>query len=413
MGQRSSLALGARFFYKKDEKILLARKKRKEKKVEVVRNNRYARAGGVIRTAWSVGKEVYKHREAIKRLGSSFRKHRKQALVKDIRGIQSVPKKASKTMGKRMSNYRRSGSDSGRNPRFTSTKGKRKQSGRRKKKKLVLVTSKQVKKWNKGAKDAQIDLATSHQHERVQLSTNSVANSSKFANHTGFNITRLEQMIDDLVYINTSTSTATEEISNTLSIKQQFINCRVGSTATWYNNFGVPLWVDVYCYVPKVDTNLLPDIFFANGLVDVNASATSVFVYPSWSKELTKAWGIHSHKRVCLGPGESVHLGYKYHMPNYDPTFSDSHAFDYQKKSGAHTYAVRVEGCIGHDDTTELVGTSIAKIDWKIDFHVKTVYPGGFKGTRYKTVEPANSQSNGTVIGWPTNASNTKFNLST
>ena len=47
-----------------------------------------------------------------------------------------------------------------RNPRFTTPKGK-KRSGHRKKR-YVIVTKRQIKKWDKGAKNAKIDLATHH-----------------------------------------------------------------------------------------------------------------------------------------------------------------------------------------------------------------------------------------------------------
>lgn len=297
----------------------------------------------------------------------------------------------------------------GRNPRFTKSKGPSRTKKRKGKK--VLVSSKQVKKWNKASTNALGDMGIHHEWLRHAHQTICAANESIFENSTGTTVLVLQSMMDQLPVTNTSGATVTfNDTSFVGATRQQKVLVEVGSNCIFANNFGTPVWVDVYCFEPNKDTGLEPSTTIDSGLADNGAvSNTNFAVYPSWSKEFTSLWNIHKHKRVCLAPGESCNLGYKKKF-QYQPAVVDSHSLEYQKRYGGHCYGVRVEGTIGHSETTATnVGTGIAGVDWLENIHVKVTYPAGTKMINYKVTDNATVQTGGTVVGWPSNAANTIY----
>lgn len=297
-----------------------------------------------------------------------------------------------------------------RNPRFTRPIGKKRRTS--KKKGYVLVTKRQVKKWNKGAKDASTDLGNFIKCFRAVANFTCGANASSFASLEAYGVAALHADTSALEYFDPTTSPPTLVTTNTSSLTQQSkIQVEVSTIATWANNYGVPLWIDCYCMVPKVDTDIHPGTIFASGLVDQGSpSSTSVFVYPSWSKALTTLYEFKSHKKVCLAPGESVSLNYSRTF-QFDPSYTDTHNLDFQEKLGSHFYCARLEGCVGHSKTTPAnVGSGISEVDYNMRRYTKVRYAAGIKTTRYKVTDNGAAQTDGTVLGWPGDASNTVFN---
>lgn len=300
-----------------------------------------------------------------------------------------------------------------RNPRFNAPKKSYKK-GAYKTRHDKSVSAKQIKKWNKAASNALIDISYYHHYERKAKVVSCVANSSAFDTTTGLNMSSLEGKLSAVPMVDTSVSPpvkADTDLTPTSStnFSQQF-DIKYGTHAQWSNNYAVPVWIDAYCLVPKEDTIHSPVTAFANGLVDQgNVSATSVHVFPSHSATFNQFWKINDHKRVCLAPGESVHLGYKKGF-KFDPSHIDFDSSDYQAKYGSHTYATRIQGCFGHSLTTPAnTGSSIASVDLVVDEHLKLKYEGGIKMTNYTMVDVALAQTGGTVIGWPGNAANTVY----
>lgn len=304
-----------------------------------------------------------------------------------------------------------------RKPRFTSTRGKRRGGKRRHHKpKGYIVSTKQVKKWNRAAVNALIDISTMHWQERSVNQSICGLNESSFniESLAGFGLAGLRDAIDQrkiqndaAVAVNLTQNVTTQEASNK-------IKCKVASSAHWCNNFAVPFWADVYCFVPAVDHNITPATAFTNGMEDLGLvdgdggpSVTSHFAYPTSSPVLRQIWKIASHKRVCLAPGESLTLGY-HRSFTYDNSVQDAHISVYQTKLGAHVFGVRLEGCFGHAtaDPTQL-GTGTASCDWYVDRHVEVKYDAG--GAKYKTYEYTDGATAETAVinGWPTNAENT------
>lgn len=302
----------------------------------------------------------------------------------------------------------------GRNPRFTkSIKSKHKH--RKTKKKLVIVSTKQVKKWNKAAVDAKIDVSLMRNHVRSVQQSSSARNASSFSQEsTPFSVTKLRDACDARKIQNVA-ATAVNLTQNVIAqTALNKLDVRVSAQAHYFNNFAIPFWVDVYCWVPRVDSGGGPVTNFVAGMVDVglvdaaSPSITSVFVYPSMSGDLMKFWKIASHKKVCLGPGESVSLGFQKKF-KWSPSFTQAHTDTFQEAYGSHVFTVRLQGCFGHAvDVTSELGVGATSLDWYVDRLVEVKYDAN--GAKYRTEEFDTAQmtaASAIVVGWKSNAENT------
>lgn len=319
---------------------------------------------------------------------------------------------------------KRSGGNGGggsgrRNPRFTKPTTKKKRG--KSKKKLVIVSKKQVKKWNKTASKVNIGLST---FKKTFAHTNQhtvAANVSKFERCSIFNLTALKDTLSAVPLSNNVTVANYDVAAMTKSVKWYI---KVSSSARWVNNFAVPVWVDVYCMVPKVDTSIEPVQYFTEGLVDIGGiAANSIYTYPSVSKNLTAVYGFHSHRKVCLAPGEEVMLYFQKRV-TWDPSHSQSHVDEMQDKLGGHVYMVRLMGVTGHainlpagsggaNLPTTNVGLSTGSVDFRADTSVKVTYDSGNLSMKnYEhDVTALTAQTDGTIVGWASNAANTNYNV--
>lgn len=346
--------------------------------------------------------------------GSNGGNERPRKKARSSREAKEEDTGSNKDMGKRARRYHRSATGSRRNPRFTKKIGKR-NGGRKRGKKLVIVSKRQVKKWNTAAKNAKIDIGTTHDYFREHLQTSCIANGSRFQISANYTVTQLVDFVASNSTWVKDTTTNPATISGPVNPQpsaaaqqQQKYQLEIQSKGCWFNNNAQPFWVDVYCWTPKGATALQPEVAFQAGLTDKGSTDfTSPFVYPSHSDVLMKSWKIQSHKRVCLAPGESVTLYFRKKV-KYDPSFVDSQTDIYQEALGSHAYCVRLEGCVGHSLTTPAnVGTAIAKVDFIKDQHVIFKYSADMQSTRYIFTTPDSAQTGGTVIGWPSDADNT------
>lgn len=301
--------------------------------------------------------------------------------------------------------------DWSRNPRYTKGVNTFKKKRGHKKKKLVLVSKKQVKKWNKAAVDANTDLS---KYEHRYLSTHIVtcaANKMKFDVCYNFDATVLEAMLNAVPYANKD-GLMTNRNPTSLTY-DQVLKLKMFSTGTWYNNYAVPVWVNVYIMTPEEDTSTTPLLAYADGMTSINQSdQDNVLCYPSQSPILRTLWKNASTKQVCLQPGESVSLSLKRSI-SYDPATQDASNLSFRKAIGAHQYLVRVQGALGHGVSVATnVGTSIAGVDFKCSTSLKMKYDSGagkVENISY-TTSALGAQTGGTVIGWATNAENTAYN---
>lgn len=301
----------------------------------------------------------------------------------------------------------------GRNPRFTKPiKGKGKR--RKHKKKLVIVSTKQVKKWNKAAVNAKIDLSLMRNHVRtVKQSTSLINRSSLTQEVIPFNVTELLNATDKRKIRNVAATSANLTQNVTTETGAQSLSISLSRTAHCFNNFAIPFWVDLYSTVPKVDQGGGPVATYTAGMTDMGLvdgtgpDATSIFGYPTMSQDFRKFWKIVKHKRVCLGPGESLSINFKKKF-KWSPSSTQAHSDAFQPSIGGHVFMVRLQGCYGHatSDATQL-GVGATSLDWYVDQLVECQYDAN--GAKYVTEEFIDTMDAETsiIVGWPNNAENT------
>lgn len=313
----------------------------------------------------------------------------------------------------RIRNMPRNTSSRGRNPRFTKSVGT-KRKHYKKKKQLVIVSKKQVKKWNKAAVNAKIDLSVMRNHVRSITQSTSLINSSSLSQETTpFNVTQLINACDERKIRNVAATSANLIQDVTTETSAQSLAIKLSRSAHFFNNFAIPFWVDVYSCVPKVDQGGGPAATFVAGMTDMGLvdgtgpSATSIFAYPTQSQDFNKFWKIAKHKKVCLGPGESVSLHFKKSF-KWSPSQTQAHSDGFQPSLGGHVFMVRLQGCYGHATTTTTqLGVGATSCDWYVDQLVECTYDAN--GAKYKTEQFIDSMNAATavIVGWPNNAENT------
>lgn len=302
-------------------------------------------------------------------------------------------------------------------PRYTKSTNPRKGKRRHTKSKKVLVSKKQVKKWNKASKDASIDLSN-YKYTYMRAGRYSCApNQSTFEIAFGFDLTTLKGYMGHVPFYDATSATPTAAVTKDPTAFTNFnqtLHLKVSSQMKWINNYGVPVSVSVYCFVPKDSVNDNPKTLFENGLGDDDGAPdkNNVFTYPSNSKQLSDQYETHSMKKVVLQPGEEVFLGFKKKF-TWNPSATVSDTDEYQKKLGGHAYCVRLQGVFGHNSVTPFhTAFSQAAIDVNGSACVKLRYDSGLTGganfNKYDTSQ-LTAPANDVVIGWPSDGSNVKF----
>ncbi len=368
-------------------------------------------------------KKGAKRSDRFKKDNKSNKRGREEESKPTKENIKKAKKETSKNskdnMGKR---YAKGGGSSGggRNPRFT--KKVKKRSGRKKKKSAkVLVSKKQVSKWNKAAGNAILDIGHYHHKTRTVQLVTCFSNKSSYTDVQKWGLTALKAAVNQLGMVQANAGAASTLITTDVSLAtySQKLDVTVYSHQFLSNNYAVPVWVDLYLYCPKQNTPSAPEGFITNGFVHQGAPTDSTditnmstFFYPTQVREVTRIYEIKKHKRVCLSPGESLDMYFTKHF-TFDPTIATDINEEYQPKYGAHVFAVRLEGVFGHSFTAPStnLGTSVGALDTYNKTYVDIKYDAGAKIETEEWNSTTTAQSGGTVVGWTSNCANTLFNL--
>jgi len=161
------------------------------------------------------------------------------------------------------------------------------------------------------------------------------------------------------------------------------------------NNYSVPCVVDCYFLNVKKDTNIEPDTAMSNSLADLsNAAITSPLIYPTDCHDFTDLYKIVKHKKQLLNPGQEFNFSGSCPSFSYDVSLSDSHTSSYQKYFNGSVMLTRVEGVMGHGQTSgvgQLKGG--VDIEWRRIHHVE--YEGGVNTTYIEVSDsPGNIEGN-------------------
>lgn len=225
------------------------------------------------------------------------------------------------------------------------------------------------------------------------------ANTKESNTITGLNTSLIETSLANLRYWNESTggytdASPTGTASAELRISKVFSKCVVR------NNYQTPCMVEFYLCVPKEDTSIAPATAFTNGLTDQdNPSSTSPLMYLTDSDQFNRLWKIQNSVRKELAPGQECKLSYSHGPFMYDPSYTDSHPFDYQRKFAAHVYVIRCMGVIGHDTTLTEYGFLPAGVDIYRDLTVKVEYDnGGPSLNDFVVLDNSDTFTNGGVV---------------
>lgn len=192
------------------------------------------------------------------------------------------------------------------------------------------------------------------------------------------------------------------------------------TTVTVKNNYLTPVNGTLYLFIPKLDTDITPASAFLNGLNDLGGSAspfnlamTRDLVYPSDSKQLMNLYSMKAWK-CRLMPGEQITRSFRKKNIIWKPDLIDSHALNYQKKFGGHTWAFRMQGDLCHDSINGITEVSTAKcgVDTCVKIKMVWEYDAG-TSVNSVAVQPGHETITNTPVTGVTNDSNTTFTKNT
>ncbi len=160
---------------------------------------------------------------------------------------------------------------------------------------------------------------------------------------------------ETLITVNFNAGTFQKEIE----IARVFTNC------VCKNNYDIPIRVDMFLCIPKVDTSTSPYTAVESGLTDVgNYAVTTPLLMPKDVPLFKDLYTVSRHIRKTLGPGQSCGMKYFGKSFMYDPSFVDVHGLTYVKAHRSHHFLIRVQGVVGHDTAVaDEVGFAPAKVD--------------------------------------------------
>lgn len=253
-----------------------------------------------------------------------------------------------------------------------------------KKPKAVIKSKKvNVKKLEKAVKTIQsrVNTSLSTYINRVNGAGRivSAANQNTLTSFVFGNLTHLEGHIDNLKYFNPSAPGTLITADLTGATYSQDIRMNIHGKIEFRNNYIVPCDIAVYLCTVKQDTNINPSTAVTNGLADVgNPDSTSPFVWPTDSPQLTDLWKIESTKKIRLEPGQGFTTSHNSGWFDYDTSLADSHALAHQKGYKCFAWLFRIQGVIGHDDTsTTLFGLLPGGVDYTWTRTGKVQYNSG------------------------------------
>jgi len=194
----------------------------------------------------------------------------------------------------------------------------------------------------------------------------------------------LEGVIDAVKYYDpTAPTTLVSANLLTGSYKKSIQFKKMHFTCMAKNNYVIPCYVDIYMFMPKADTSIVPETAMTNSLADSsNVAYTSPLIFPSDCYQLMDIWKIVKHKRMFLAPGAQCEVTFSHNSSfNYDPSLVDSEAAEYQKRYGGYSGLIRVSGVLGHDSVTAQVTNNKAGVDVQWTRIHTVVYDAGIDTT--------------------------------
>jgi len=206
-------------------------------------------------------------------------------------------------------------------------------------------------------------------------------NESAFSGVDMCNISKLETVLSHLQYYDPAApSTLVTASALTGTYKKRFLVQSISHKVIIRNNYQVPIRLKLYIAVPKKDHSQDIASAFTTGIADIGSlTATSPLVYPTDSNQLTNLYKFVKSVSIVLAPGKERVMYHKTSPFEYDPSFVDTHSDTYQARYGASTFAIRVEGVLGHDTSADQQTTMLGGVDVELNSTYKIKYPAGAK----------------------------------
>lgn len=226
-------------------------------------------------------------------------------------------------------------------------------------------------------------------------------NQCNYLNFSSNDISKLEGIVDGLLYFNPATpGTLTTVDATQGSYHKEVEISSTYSKLVCRNNYQVPCEVIVYCIVPKEDTSVNAQTAMTNGFGDIGSglSGTSIMMYPSDSPEFRRLYKIVSTVKKELAPGQTFSSMFSGPSFQYDPANVDTHALSYQRVYNAHQYLIRVQGVCGHDTVADEQGYLAAGVDITLREQVVVKYPAGIDLYRVEHVTALDTFTNSGVV---------------
>lgn len=285
---------------------------------------------------------------------------------------------------------------------------KKKRGPRRPYRKNVPVAKKQRTLKNQVKELTRISKADTATHIHRKRNMYRLLSSVGTKEHLGFTLngtTSIEEALANLQYYDPATpGTLVTAAGATGTYSRQYYFKRMSNTATFRNNYQVPVSVQVLFMTPKSDTGISVLTAFESGIDDIPSTPAnnSPLVYASDSPQLNDLWRtIKSTKRV-LQPGEQFTFSHSWKPIMYNPSTTDNHNLQYQSAINGGMALVFVEGLVGHDTSLDQQNTTAAGVDIMLVNSYEIQYQGGADIHNVFIDDNGDTPTNGLVVSsWP------------
>lgn len=198
-----------------------------------------------------------------------------------------------------------------------------------------------------------------------------------------FGVSKIETALAQLKYFDEQDPSALDTVSGATGTYQRAYQCSVYGKVIARNNGSVPADFGLYCMIPKVDHVVNASTGYAGGLADSsNGNETNILCKFSDSPMLNKYWKVAKKKVVHnMAPGSQIELSYSSPSFVYDPSFTDTHTDEYQKRLYGYNFVTRTQGVLGHQQNSSTkIGLITSAVDVSHQQNIKISYDGGYDG---------------------------------
>lgn len=264
-------------------------------------------------------------------------------------------------------------------------------------KKEVCLLSNKVKEM-KHENDSSLAELTFRQFDKARYFTSVNLQASDTA--VGITTGLMESALAQLKYFNPATNAFVTASGISGTDQKTFHFKNIVSTIHLRNNYQQDVELVVYLCTPRSDTSIAPHTAWSNGIADDVGNVTSIADYGSLPTDYETFKDLWVTKRVInkvLSPGESTKVSNAVDDIKYDPSFVDTHPFDYQKKYKSFSWLVILKGCPSHDTAANQVGVGQAGLDVIRKTTMKISYNAGQNFTYIYMVKNFDTPTNGFV----------------